>query len=437
MSSNNWTLSVDIVESTIIKGGRILHKYTDKTSFFQGLDPFEILEQYGSPLYVYNERILRENCAKMKNLVDYPNFKVNYSVKANSNLHLLEIIRQEGLSVDAMSPGEIFVELAAGFSAEQILYICNNVSSEEMRFAVEHGILTSLDSLSQLETFGRNFPNTDVVIRINPDVGAGHHSKVTTGGKNTKFGIDNTQDKLSLAIKIANNYNLRIVGLNQHIGSLFMDGDSYLLGARSMAEVAKQFESLELIDLGGGFGVPYRKLSGESPLDLQDLGRRLGALMSEFANEYGSQLQFKIEPGRFVCCESGVLLGTVNSVKDCYGTKYVGTDIGFNVLARPMMYDAHHDIEVHSKNESHQTEVVSIVGNICETGDVLAKDRELQVAKEGDILCVLDAGAYGMSMASNYNMRLRPAELLICEDGTQRLIRHRDTLDGLLTQFPK
>jgi len=403
---------------------------TEQMDFFQGANPFDLITEFGTPLYVYNERILRENCRKMKGLVDYPNFRVNYSVKANSNLALLQIVREEGLDADAMSPGEIFAELAAGFEPSQIFYISNNVSSEEMRFARDKGVLTSVDSLSQLELFGKTFPGERVAVRFNPGVGAGHHAKVTTGGKNTKFGID--ADKIGYVKELLKRYNLRLVGINHHIGSLFMDAESYITGAQNLANIARNFDNLEFIDLGGGFGIPYNKLGGQPPLDTSAFGKLLNEYMHSFAHSYGNRLQFKIEPGRFITCESGIILSLVNSTKDCYGTKYIGTDIGFNVLMRPAMYDAHHDIEVFSKSALPGRELVTVVGNICETGDILANPRELPKMAEGDIICVLDAGAYGMSMASNYNLRQLPAELLIRQDNTRVLIRKRDTLDDML-----
>jgi len=199
---------------------------TQSLNFFGNSDPFELIEEYGSPLYVYNERIFRERCREMKNLVSYPNFSVNYSVKANSNLQLLKIALEEGLNVDAMSPGEIFLELQAGFKPEQILFISNNVSADEMKFAIDRKITVSVDSLSQLELFGKINPGGSVAIRFNPGVGAGHHKKVITGGKETKFGVD--PNFIPQVKEILKKYNLKLVGINQHIGSLFMEGSAYI-----------------------------------------------------------------------------------------------------------------------------------------------------------------------------------------------------------------
>lgn len=388
----------------------------------------ELTEQYGSPLYLYDERTLRTRCREMKNLISYPHFKPNYSAKANTNIELLKIVRSEGFCVDAMSPGEILLELEAGFTPEEILFISNNVSVEEMTFAMERGITVSVDSLSQLETFGKNFPGKKVAVRLNPGVGAGHHKKVVTGGK-SKFGIECSS--LGEIKRIAAQYELHITGINMHIGSLFLEGSVYIQAGKEILKAAKELAELEFIDLGGGFGVPYH---GEDRLNLDAMSESLNRLIEEFVAEYpNKELKFMIEPGRYVVAECGLLIGRVNSVKVNYGEKYVGTDIGFNVLMRPMLYDAYHGIIVY--NDSIVEEKVTIVGNICETGDVIVKNRLLPRMKEGDYIAVETAGAYGYSMSSNYNARLRPAEVLLKTDQSIRLIRKRDTLMELVRQL--
>jgi diaminopimelate decarboxylase len=404
-------------------------------NFFGNTDPGQLTELYGSPLYVYNETILRKRCRDLKDLISYKNFKVNYSPKANGNLELIKIIRSEGLRVDAMSPGEIYVNLLAGFKPEEILYISNNVSEDEFRYAINAGVKVSVDSVSQLELFGRINPGGKVAFRLNPGVGAGHHEKVVTGGQKTKFGIE--LSRIPDVMRISKLYNLKIAGINQHIGSLFMDGDVYLQSAGNILSIAKQFDDLEFIDLGGGFGIPYRKQASQARLDLNELGKKLSDVIDPWVKDYGKEIEIKIEPGRYIVAESGILLGRVNAIKKNYKTKYVGTDLGFNVLVRPVMYDSHHDIEIYREKEipSLKEETVSIVGNICETGDIIAKDRKLPEILENDILGVLDSGAYGYSMSSNYNNRLRPAEVLVDTDGNPRLIRRRDTLDDLVRNF--
>lgn len=414
----------------------LVSKVTDSTNFYNGNNPSDLINKFGSPLYVYNEKILREKIRDMKNLVSYENFIVNYSAKANSSLAILEIANEEGVHVDAMSPGEIFVELKAGFSPEKIFYISNNVSKEEMQYAIDNNILISVDSISQLKQYGQLNPNGNVCARFNGGVGAGHHEKVITAGKNTKFGIQPYE--IEEFKNILNKYNLNLVGINQHIGSLFMEPDKYIQGVLAILEIAKQFDNLEFIDLGGGFGIPYNKLDNNyETLDLEQLGKNLSNIIENFVKEYGKRITFKIEPGRYIAAECGLILGTVHSIKNNGDKKYAGTDIGFNVLARPVMYDSHHDIEVYreSDEKSEEIEPVTVVGNICETGDIIAKDRMLPTLKEGDILAILDAGAYGHVMSSNYNNRLRPAEVLIRENGEAILIRKRDSLEDIVKNF--
>ncbi len=301
----------------------------------------QLAQKYGSPLYVYDEETLRTRCREMKSLVDYPNFRPNYSAKANTNIELLKIIRSEGFCVDAMSPGEIVIEEAAGFGPEEILYISNNVAVGEMKFAVDRGITVSVDSLSQLETFGRHFPGKRVAVRLNPGIGDGHNEKVVTGGR-SKFGIE--LKEIAAVKAIADRYKLTIVGINQHIGSLFLEGSRFVKACQNLLEAAKEFTELEFIDLGGGFGVPYQ---GEERLDLDRLSLQMQQVIDEFLKEYPDKKpEIKIEPGRYVVAECGILIGRVNSIKINYGEKYVGTDIGFNVLMRPVLYDAYHGIIV-------------------------------------------------------------------------------------------
>lgn len=410
--------------------------YSTETNFYGNITPQELIDTYGSPLYVYNETILRDRCREMAKLIKYPRFKVNYSIKANSSLELLKIVREEGIDADAMSPGEIHLLLAAGFEPNQIFYIGNNVSADEMRYAIERDILVSVDSVSQLRKFGMLNPGGKVAVRFNPGVGVGHHEKVVTGRNKTKFGV--TPDLVNEVKAIIREYNLNLVGINQHIGSLFMQPGAYLEGVDRLLNIAVQFEGLQFIDLGGGFGTPYQKQAGERRLDLRRLGERLGQHLTAWTKIYGSTPTFKVEPGRYLVAECGVLLGTVHAVKKNYETKYVGTDLGFNVLTRPVLYDSYHDFEVYPKNpalELLKTEKVTVVGNICESGDILAKDRELSVINEGDILGVMDVGAYGYCMSSNYNNRLRPAEVLIRANGEPVLIRRREMLEDLMRTF--
>ena len=413
----------------------IYSKVSCEKTFFGNTDPVQLSEKYGTPLYVYNENILRSRCRDLKGLISYKNFTVNYSLKANSNLELIKLVRSEGLRVDAMSPGEIYLNMLAGYKPEEILYISNNVNEEEFNYAIHAGVNISVDSVSQLEMFGKINPGGRVAFRLNPGVGAGHHEKVTTAGLKTKFGIE--MDHIPRVKKIIKEYGLKLIGINQHIGSLFMTSEAYLESTGNILSVARQFDNLEFIDLGGGFGIPYKKQSNQARLDLKDLGAKLSEIIQAWTSDYGKEIEFKIEPGRYIVAESSILLGKVNAIKTNYNIKYIGTDLGFNVLIRPVMYDSHHDIEIYRNSDipSLKKETVTIVGNICETGDIIAKDRKLPEIIDKDILGVLDSGAYGYSMSSNYNSRLRPAEVLIDLEGNPRLIRRRDTLDDLIRNF--
>ena len=410
-------------------------RISEENNFYGKTDPFQMIEEFGSPLYVYNEDLLRKRCHDLKELISYAKFTVNYSPKANNNLELLKIVRSEGLHVDAMSPGEIYVDLMAGYKPDQIFYISNNVHKDEFQYAINAGVRISVDSISQLELYGKINPGGQVAFRLNPGLGEGHHEKVKTAGEYTKFGIE--MRSIPEVKKIAYKYNLKITGINQHIGSLFMEGYTYLLSTEIILSVAGQFPDLEFIDLGGGFGIPYSKQTDQPRLDLKDLGNRLSQMIEKWVADHKKTIEIKIEPGRYIIAEPGILLGLVNAVKINYSKKYIGTDLGFNVLLRPAMYDSHHDVEIYRKNgqASLKDEMVTIVGNICETGDIIAKNKIMPEIFENDILGILDSGAYGYSMSSNYNNRLRPAEVLIESGGNTRLIRKRDTLEDLVRNF--
>lgn len=410
--------------------------YSDSLRFFGETSPAALIAAYGSPLYVYNETILRRCCRDMKDLAAHPGCDVCFSTKANGNPHLLRVIRDEGLLADAMSPNEVALLKKAGFRKEAICYVCNNVSREELAFAAREAAHVSVDSISQLDDFGRLHPGGSVMVRVNPGIGAGHHDKVVTAGKKTKFGV--APEEFDAMRATLRRHNLTLLGLNQHIGSLFMDASSFLEAVQWLLRTAEEFPGISIIDFGGGFGIPYHKYDEEKPLDVKDLSVRFGALLRDWsaANSYAGR--FFIEPGRYVSAECGLLLGTAHAVKNNGPTRYVGTDLGFNVLARPVMYDAYHDLEIYPGNDSPRTEMIqTLVGNICESGDILARERALPEIVVGDHIGVLDAGAYGHVMSSNYNQRLRPAEVLIQADGSPRLIRRRDNPEDLLAVYPE
>ena len=321
--------------------------------------------------------------------------------------------------------------MAAGYTPDEIMLVTNNVSVDEMRYAADRGILMSLDSVSQMETYGQMKRGGEVFVRINPGIGDGHHKKVMTGGK-AKFGV--MMEKCDEIKAAAEKYDLKIIGLNMHVGSLFMEYEKYIEAVNILLDFSKNFDGLQYIDFGGGFGIPYNKKE-EKRFPIEEFSKAFDQLLLDWRTENGIEkedITFIIEPGRYPVAESGAILGTVHSIKENYGTKYIGTDIGFNVLIRPAMYDSYHEVVICNNVESGDVGEATVSGNICESGDLLCKGRSLPKVNVGDPIAVLDAGAYGYSMSSNYNARLRPAEVLIGSDGSVRVIREREDFEVLL-----
>ncbi|RYX95325.1 diaminopimelate decarboxylase, partial [bacterium] len=354
------------------------------------------------------------------------NTKILYACKANSNVEVIKVLKEEGAGVDVVAPGEIYSAVLAGCKKEDILFTGNNMTDQELDYAVSHGVLLNVGDLSALERLGKKYPGHEVCVRINPDVGGGHHEHVITGGPESKFGIYFSDVKL--ALDIAEKYNLKIKGIHQHIGSNILEESTFLVAIDVLLKSAKEFPDLEFIDFGGGLGIPYQP--EDKKLDLNSLNTKVAEHFKQFCTEYGKDVEFWLEPGRFLVGESGYLLTTVNTIKTNPGYKYVGTDSGFNHLVRPTMYGSYHEI-VNTSNPDGEKEKVTVCGNICESGDIFARDRELPKITEGDILALLNAGAYGYSMASNYNTRPLPAEVLVNGDNV-KIIRRRENFEELL-----
>lgn len=414
-----------------------MQSYIESGDFFKGNNPEDIAKKYGTPVYVYNEENIREHMrAVAKVITKYP-YRANYSMKANSNLAILKMALEEGLNADAMSEGEMRLLLKAGFPVDRIFFVPNNVDKSELLFAIENNIMVSLDSLDQLDLFGQLNPGGKCSVRINPGVGAGHHEKVVTAGKKTKFGV--AEEDVDKIFDIAKKYNLTIAEINQHVGSQYLDPEPFLQAVENFLRIAEKFDSLEYIDFGGGYGIPYHKLDDEACFDMASFSERFTALIDDYAKNHKDNLPlFKSEPGRYCVAEGGVILGRVHAIKQNSGVKYAGTDIGMNVLARPTLYDSYHEIEVlHDGKAVDRTnlEEVTVTGNICESGDVLCKQRPIAHIETGDLVCVLDAGAYGYSMSSSYNTRPRAAEVLITKDGKDKLVRRRETYEDLFALF--
>lgn len=393
----------------------------------------DLVKKFGSPLYIYDEEVIRQRYRDLFKNITYKPLRIYYACKANSNIAIMKVLKEEGAFIDAVSPGEILLALKAGFKPEQILFTGNNLTDSEMEYALKENIMINIDSLSQLERYGKLNPNSKISVRINPDMGAGHHEHTITGGPNSKFGI--YFDKVNEIKKIAQKYKLQIIGIHEHIGSGILDTSKFILAMKVLLKTAKEFKDLEFIDFGGGFGVPYKK--EQKPLDMKIFGKEISALFEKFCKDYGKKLTLTIEPGRYLVCESGILACTVNTIKSTPKYKFVGVDSGFNHLIRAMAYGSYHEIIVADRADSGNTENIVICGNLCESGDIFTRseqgieERNLPKINEGDVLAIMNAGAYGFSMSSNYNMRLKPMEILI-NRSDEKIIREKETYEELL-----
>ncbi len=391
----------------------------------------KIVEQFGTPLYVYDLEIIQTRIDELfATIGTYQNTQFLYAIKANFNPHIVREIITRGCGIDAVSIDEVRLGLFCGAKAENILFTENNITDEEMQESMRLGVLLNIGSLSRLEKFGSTYPGSRVCVRFNPNVGAGSHATNITGGPDSKFGISTLQ--IEDVLHIAKQYNLKIVGIHEHIGSGWLEIGEPLLALETILQIAQLFPDLEFVDVGGGFGVPYSP--SQTRLDLKTLGEKMKSRFTNFCSEYGREIQLRFEPGRYIVAESGHLVTRVNTVKQSPEEKiFVGTDTGMNHLVRVAMYDAYHPI-INVSNPEGQTKVYDIVGNICECADFFARDREMSEIREGDILDIQIAGAYGMAMASHYQFRDLPAEVLVDGENT-RVIRRRETFEERIKIF--
>jgi diaminopimelate decarboxylase len=409
------------------KGGKL---------YFDGVSTIELAEQFDTPLYVVSESRIRENYERLHEtlICNYDKIRIYYAAKANSNLSVLKILETEGTHLDAVSPGEVSMALTTGFPPEHILFTGTSVRNDELKFLVDSKVMVNVDSLSQLDRLLKiTFPNI-LSIRVNPEIGAGHHDHCITAGKNTKFGL--WENNAVKAYKRAKQAGVERFGIHMHVGSGVLDVEPFVLALDKLLSVARKVHDevgvdFEFVDMGGGLGVPYKPEDKE--LDLTVFSRKVLSLFKRRVDEYDlGEPFFCVEPGRYLVCDASILLTTVNTVKATPFKRFVGVDAGFNTLVRPTMYGSYHHVLVANKLRAPEEETYDIVGPVCESGDVLARDRLLPKIQECDLLAVLNAGAYGYSMSSQYNARPRAAEVLV-KNGKCALIRERETLDDLIS----
>jgi diaminopimelate decarboxylase len=392
----------------------------------QAKDLVQLAEQFGSPLYVYDaEKIKFQYTRLTKAFSKVDNLRINYAMKALSNISILNLLKEMGSCLDAVSSQEVQLGLHAGFSPDRIFFTPNGVSLEEIEEVLAMGVQINIDNLSILEQFGTKHPNVPVCIRLNPHVMAGGNSKISVGHIDSKFGISVHQ--IPHIHRIVENTKMNIIGLHMHTGSDILDIEVFLYAAEILFDAARSFKNLEFLDFGSGFKVPYKKDDIET--NIEELGKKLSKRFNEFCKEYGKDLTLIFEPGKFLVSESGFFLAKVNVVKQTTSTVFAGIDTGFNHLIRPMFYGASHHIE-NISNPKGKERFYSVVGYICET-DTFATNKKINEITEGDILCFRNAGAYCFSMASNYNSRYKPAEVL-WQNGQGYLIRERETIEDLL-----
>jgi diaminopimelate decarboxylase len=387
-----------------------------------------VAETHGTPTYVYAERVVARQAERLERLFEGLDVAFLYAMKANPAPPILRLLGARGFGVDAVSPGEMLWALRLGIPAEDVLFSANMITDDEMHAAHRAGVLLNIGELTRLRRYGEAYPGSDVCVRLNPRHGAGHHAHVVTAGERTKFGIPIEQ--VDEALSIAREHNLTIVGVHQHIGSGILSSDQFADAISVTLDHAPRFADARWVNLGGGLGVAYKP--GEREIDPDAFRRRVVGPLIAYQKAH-PHLSFRLEPGRFLTAQAGVLLARVNTVKEGTSRTFAGTDTGMGQLTRPTVYDAYHHI-VNLSNPDAPARLYDVTGNICETGDVLARERELPHVREGDVLAVLDAGAYGMSMASTYNLRPLPAEVWLDSDETPHMLRERESDEAFVTR---
>lgn len=384
-----------------------------------------LAERFGTPLFVYDGETMVRQLSRMQNALDVPQSKILYACKANTNLHILRLFRSLGVGLDCVSIEEAQLGLMAGFHPDDILFTPNCVALEEYEAARALGVLINIDNLSILEQYGNLHPGDKVCVRINPHILAGGHSKISTGHIDSKFGISIHQ--LPHLLRVLEATGLKVSGLHMHTGSDILDVEVFLHACELLFDTASHFSDLEYIDFGSGFKVPYKP--DDIATDIEEFGERISARFRAFCKQYGRDLTLVFEPGKYLVSESGIFLARTNVIKTTVSTVFAGVDTGLNHLIRPMLYNAWHTIE-NITNPLGRPRIYTVVGYICET-DTFGENRRIAEIREGDILGFRNAGAYGFAMSSNYNSRLRPAEVLLWK-GKAHSIRSRETLEDLI-----
>jgi diaminopimelate decarboxylase len=385
----------------------------------------EIAEEFGTPVYVYHGEKIVNQYQRLKGAFPGVNVHLHYALKALNNINVLKLLKQQGAGLDAVSIQEVQLGLRAGYLPAEIMYTPNCVDFDEIKEAVNLGVIINIDNISTLELFGHEYGSTvPCCIRLNPHIMAGGHSHISVGHIDSKFGISIYQ--LRHVQRVVESHKIKVNGLHMHTGSDILDADVFLRGADLLFDAAQSFPDLEFMDFGSGFKVGYK--DGDIVTDIEEMGVKIAEAFKTFCKSYGRELSLWFEPGKFIVSESGSLLVKANVIKQTTSTVFIGVNSGQNHLIRPMFYDAYHHIE-NISNPKANPRLYSVVGYICET-DTLGYDRKIAEVREGDVLRIKNAGAYGFTMSNNYNARLRPCEVLYFKNKAH-LIRKRETIEDL------
>lgn len=385
-----------------------------------------LAKKHEGPLYVYDTEKIKSQYNRITSAFSkVKNVKINYATKALSNINILKVFNSLDSGLDTVSIQEVRLGLLAGFDPQDIIYTPNGVSLKEIEEVTKLGVKINIDNLSILELFGQKHPEVPVCVRINPHIMAGGNSKISVGHIDSKFGISVHQ--VPHIKRVVENTGMHINGIHMHTGSDILDIETFIRASDILFDVAKQFDRIEFLDFGSGFKVPYRE--GDISTNIEELGKQLTKRFNDFCKDYGKDLTLMFEPGKFLVSEAGFFLAKVNVIKQTTSTVFAGIDSGLNHLIRPMFYDSYHHIE-NISNPKGRERFYSVVGYICET-DTFGTNRRIEEIKEEDVLCFHNAGAYCFSMASNYNSRYRPAEVMVHE-GKDYLIRKRETFDDIM-----
>jgi diaminopimelate decarboxylase len=404
--------------------------------FVDGFSAVELAKKYDTPLYVISEKRIKDNYNRLRRALgsNYGKIRIHYAAKANPNLSVLKVFESLGAYLDVVSPGEVFMALTSGFPPDRILFTGTSVRTDELEFLSDSNVTMNIDSLSQLKRLLDIAVPKILSVRVNPEVGAGLHSHVITAGKQSKFGLWEA-DALK-AYEQAKDAGVQRFGIQMHIGSGVLDVKPFVQALEKLMNLAKKIHSqigvnFEFMDMGGGLGVPYKP--EEKELDLDVFSEKVLSLFkSRLEKDDLGEPVFCVEPGRYLIADASVLLTCVNTVKTTPYRSFVGVDAGFNTLVRPTMYGSYHHIIVANRMNAPEQNMYDVVGPICESGDALAKDRRLPVIEEGDLLAILNAGAYGSAMSSQYNSRPRAAEILVKNSSKIIMAKEREQLDDLV-----